>query len=156
MSDNLPLIKVIKELRSFRTHLFFLESSCSLSLRSSIMVWRTASPSEAPEPLADTFVRSCLFSRCNRANLSWEKLELGIDRIATLPDIRPFWKSDTRFPARYPVGVGYWIFQCLFVVQQSCSNNWNNLKSSNTSKNILLISGLPDIQPDIWKPDILF
>ena len=29
-----------------------------------------------------------------------------------------------------------------------------HLKSSNKSKNIILISGLPDIRPDIRKPDI--
>ena len=30
------------------------------------------------------------------------------------------------------------------------------LKSSNKSKNVILISGLPDIRPDIRKPDIRF
>ena len=50
---------------------------------------------------------------------------LGMDRIAVFPDIRPFWKPDTGFLVGYPVGAGYRIFLCLFIVRQSYSNNWN-------------------------------
>ena len=33
--------------------------------------------------------------------------KVGMDRIAVLPDIRPFTKPDTGYPAGYPMGAGY-------------------------------------------------
>ena len=79
-----------------------------------------------------------------------------MDRIAVLPDIRPTgYLGILKFG--YPVGAGYRIYftACLLFDRVTQIIETSQIFKQ-FSKHFLLIPSLPDIRPDIRKPDIRF